>query len=145
MATKLYSLFTVFATSLPSLALAQTPAATAKVVMYRPFKLFGWGVNYGIYHEGQGVCGLSNRRYLVMTVPTGSVVLRSHIMGLGFVKEERLIRFQAQAGETYFIQTNPRYWSGALDMAIVPAEYAKGRLQRIPKPDHCSEPFSFNQ
>jgi hypothetical protein len=134
----------LFAFTISASALAQSPAV-ATVVLYRPFKVFGIGINYGIYHEGQEVCRLSNRRYLVMTVPTGMVTLRSHVVGYGFIKRDRILKFPAQPGAVYYVQTNPQYLADVLDMAIVPAEYAKGRLQRIPKPDHCSEPFSFNQ
>jgi len=147
MATKLYSLrFALLVAPiflLPNVVLAQ--AATAKVVLYRPSKLFSFGINYGIYHEGQELCRLSNRRYLVTTVPAGIVTLRSHVVGYGFIKRERVLRFPAQAGETYYVQANPLYFADALDMAVVPADYAKDRLRRITKPDHCSEPLSLNQ
>ena len=85
---------------------AQEAPTTATVIVYRPHKHFGHGVNYRLWLAGQEVCRLSNRRTLHLTVPAGPVVLRSGYKDLLIKHPERTLTLQVEAGQTYYVRAD---------------------------------------
>ena len=61
-------------------AIAQT-AATAQVVVYRPYEFTGLPMYFALFSDRQPLARLRNGRYVSCTVPAGMVTLRSHVVG----------------------------------------------------------------
>jgi hypothetical protein len=106
-------------------------AATARVVVYRPYKFTGLPMQYALLQDSLELGRLRNGRYLTSTVPAGMVTLRSHVVGILWpVQRERVLRFPAQAGATYYVQTDVSWWMTTMTMAVVPADFAEAQLRQ---------------
>lgn len=95
-------------------ALQKVPAGKAQIVLYRPFSL-GGGPNPELTINGGEKCpSLPVNSFLVVTVPAGKASLTEDtIFG-------EAIKFQmsVQAGQRYFVKTQPNSGAGAAFGAI---------------------------
>jgi hypothetical protein len=121
-------------------------ATTARLVVYRPYEFTGLPMVFLLWQDEQELCRLRNGRYITTTVPAGMVTLRSHVVGfLWPVQRERVLRFPAQAGATYYVQTDASTLMTTLTMALVPAAFAQEQLGQRLQPSHCANPFTTEQ
>jgi hypothetical protein len=127
------------------LALIGGPAAgqvapTARLVVYRPYQFTGLPMDFMLLQDSRELCRLRNGRYVTTTVPAGVVTLRSHVVGVLWpVQRERVLRFPAQAGATYYVQTDVSWLMTTLTMAVVPAAFAQAQLGQRLQPSPCAE------
>jgi hypothetical protein len=126
-------------------ATAQEAPATARVVVYRPFKYFGRGVNYRLWLADQEVCRLSNRRTLHLTVPAGPVALRSRYQDFLSRYPERTLTLNAEAGQTYYVRADAGFWRTVLDLTAVDAATGQNALKSIPRADRCASALALRQ
>jgi hypothetical protein len=65
----------------PATVAAQA-AATARLVVYRPYAFTGLPMPFLLWQDSYALCRLRNGRSVTATVPAGIVTLRSHVVGL---------------------------------------------------------------
>ncbi|WP_208308308.1 hypothetical protein [Hymenobacter defluvii] len=61
------------------------------------------------------------------------------------VQRERVLRFPAQAGATYYVQTDVSWLMSTLTMAVVPAAFAEAQLRQRLKPSPCTDAWPVGQ
>lgn len=125
----------------PTAATVQA-APTARLVVYRPYEFTGLPLDFLLFQDRRELCRLRNGRYVTCPVPAGMITLRSHVVGFWWpVQRERVLRFPAQAGATYYVRTDASWPMTTLTMALVPAAFAQAQLRHRLKPSPCANPF----
>lgn len=122
----------------PSGGLKTTVAAdSATVYFYRGSQFYRAGVNFTIRANGEEICRLSNKRYLVYKSLPGKVSFSSVAGGLSIPDKEKF-DIELEAGKSYYIQCDVKtsFVADRMEMTEVMPSTAKNKMENL-TPDNC--------
>lgn len=110
----------------------------AVVVFYRKKQFAGAALNFTIRANGQEICRLSNKRYLIYKTPPGKTEFTTVAGGLNIPDKDKLV-LNLQAGKVYYIQGDmiTRFFTNKMELSEVTESTAQKNLPEM-KPDNCN-------
>lgn len=112
-------------------------ADSATVYFYRGSQFYRAGVNFTIRANGQEICRLSNKRYLVYKTMPGKVSFTSVAGGLNIPDKEKF-DLELEAGKSYYVQCDIKtsFVADRMEMTEVMPSTAKNKMEKL-APDNC--------
>ncbi|MEZ0609232.1 DUF2846 domain-containing protein [Fibrella sp. WM1] len=110
----------------------------AVVVFYRKKQFSGAALNFTIRANGQEICRLSNKRYLIYKTSPGKTEFTTVAGGLNIPDKEKLT-LDLQAGKIYYVQGDmiTRFFTNKMELSEVTESTAQKNLPEM-KPDNCN-------
>lgn len=112
-------------------------ADSATVFFYRGSQFYRAGVNFTIRANGEEICRLSNKRYLIYKRLPGKVSFTSVAGGLNIPDKEKF-DLELEAGKSYYIQCDIKtsFVADRMEMTEVMPSTAKNKMEKL-TPDNC--------
>lgn len=119
---------------------AMADESKATVVVYRTPQLYGAARNWAIFADGERICKLSNKKYMIYQREPGDSEIKAQIGGVeAWPKKVKGLELPLEAGETYFVKTNVKasFTRGRVELTEVTERAAKAEMTELTL-DRCA-------